>query len=106
MDGGKEGRVGIELPPSPDGIGISSSSGTFGNSLSFGCCDLATVVAKNGSLSDAAATALGNRVKKPDDIEVHAADICRIPGVIGVCVVVCGVIGMKGDIRLTAVSEE
>lgn len=106
MDEGKEGRVGIEIPPSPEGIGISSSSGTFGHSLSLGGCDLATVAAKSGSLSDAAATALGNRIESPEDIEGQTADICRIPGVLGVFVVVGGVIGIQGDIHLTAVGEE
>jgi hypothetical protein len=102
---GSEGRVGIEIPPSPGGIGISSSSGTFGHSLSLGGCDLATVVADRGSLSDAAATALGNRIKGPEDIEDQAAAICRIPGVVGVFIVARGVIGIQGDIRLTAVTE-
>ncbi|MBN1883149.1 MAG: UPF0280 family protein [Deltaproteobacteria bacterium] len=105
MDGGGEGCVGMEIPPSPDGIGISSSSGTFGHSLSLGGCDLAAVVASRGSLSDAAATALGNRIKRPEDIEAQIADICRIPDVVGAFVVACGVIGMQGDIRLTAVTE-
>ena len=105
MNEGKGGRVGIEIPPSPEGIGISSSSGTFGHSLSLGGCDLATVVAKSGSLSDAAATALGNRIKSPEDIETQTAGICRIPGVLGVFVVVGGAIGIQGDIHLTAVGE-
>jgi len=106
MDGGKGGRVGMEIPPSPEGVGVSSSSGTFGHSLSMGGCDLATVVAKSGSLSDAAATALGNRIKSPEDIEDQTADICRIPDIVGVCVVVDGVIGVQGDIHLVAVSED
>ena len=106
MVGGKEGHVGIELPPSKKGIGISSSSGTFGHSLSLGGCDLATVVAKTGSLSDAAATALGNRIKKPEDIEEQIVDVCRIPDIVGVFVVVDGMIGIQGDIRMTAVNED
>ena len=106
VDGGVEGRVGMEIPPSMEGIGISSSSGTFGHSLSLGSCNLATVLASRGSLSDAAATALGNRVKKPEDIEDQVADICQIPEIVGVFVVVDGVIGIQGDIRLTAVSED
>jgi ApbE superfamily uncharacterized protein (UPF0280 family) len=105
-DGGASGRMGMEIPPSPDGIGISSSSGAFGHSLSRGSCDLATVVATGGSLSDAGATALGNRVKGPEDIEGAMEGIFQIPGVMGVCVVVGGKIGIRGDIRLVAVGRE
>ena len=67
---------------------------------------MATVVAKSGSLSDAAATALGNRVRKPEDIKTQIADICQIPDIVGVFVVVDGMIGIQGDIRLVAVSED
>jgi len=97
------GRVGIEIPPSPDGIGIASSSGTFGHSMSLGMCDLATVVAEDGPLSDAAATALGNGVKGPEDIDRVMEEIFMISGIIGLFVVVGGKIGIRGDIHLAAV---
>ena len=44
-------------------MGICTSSGTVGHSLSFGKADAVCVKAKSVSLADAAATAIGNMVK-------------------------------------------
>ncbi len=43
-------------------LGICSSSGTVGPSISFGCADVATVIARDPAIADAGATALGNAV--------------------------------------------
>ena len=87
------------------GIGISSSSAVLGESLSLGSCDLATVVAKRGALSDTAATALGNRVKNVKDIEDALGEIVDIPDVIGGLVIINGKMGVKGEITLVALNE-
>lgn len=44
-------------------LGICTSSGTVGPSISFGCADAATVISEDPALADAAATALGNVVQ-------------------------------------------
>ena len=97
------GGIGIEISSAPDGLGVSSSSSVYGHSLSLGACELATVIANSGSLSDAAATALGNSVKKKSDIEGALSKVVDIEGVSGALVVVNGKIGMKGDIKIVAV---
>lgn len=97
------GGIGIEISSAPDGLGISSSSAAYGHSLSLGDCELATVIAKSGSLSDAAATALGNNVKKKGDIEGALSKVVDIEGVSGALVMVNGKIGIKGDIKIVAV---
>ena len=43
--------------------GVSTSSSTIGHSLSFGNTDAVCIVADSASIADAAATALGNRIK-------------------------------------------
>ncbi|MCK9565110.1 MAG: UPF0280 family protein, partial [Methanothrix sp.] len=43
-------------------LGICTSSGTVGPSISFGCADAAVVISQDVALADAAATALGNAV--------------------------------------------
>jgi len=87
------------------GVGVSSSSAVLGESLSLGNCDLATVVAKRGALSDAAATALGNRVKSVKDIEDALGEIVDIPDVIGGLVIIDGKMGIKGEITLVALND-
>ncbi|MFP3904404.1 MAG: UPF0280 family protein, partial [Armatimonadota bacterium] len=62
------GKVGVFIP-GQSCLGICTSSGTVGHSHSDGCADSAMVVSEDIALADAAATALGNRVQTPDDIE-------------------------------------
>jgi ApbE superfamily uncharacterized protein (UPF0280 family) len=52
----------LEVQPTDEILGICTSSGTVGPSISFGNADAALVVSGNVSLADAAATALGNAV--------------------------------------------
>jgi ApbE superfamily uncharacterized protein (UPF0280 family) len=98
-------RIGIEVGDAREGCGISSSSAVIGRSLSLGGTDLATVVAGRGALSDAAATALGNRVKNVRDIESALAQINAIPGVSGAVVLADGNIGAAGDVKIVALSD-
>ncbi|MFN3384397.1 MAG: UPF0280 family protein [Archaeoglobaceae archaeon] len=71
----RELRVGIYptnlafvIPPR-EKIGICTSSGKIGPSVSFGFADCATVIARNACIADAFATALGNRIKEDCDLE-------------------------------------
>ncbi|MDP2931727.1 MAG: UPF0280 family protein, partial [Chloroflexota bacterium] len=53
------GKIGLEIEGTETPLGISTSSGTVGHSLSFGKADAVVVVAESATLSDAAATAIG-----------------------------------------------
>ncbi len=94
------GKLALRVPPLSEGLGICTSSATVGPSLSFGRADAAVVLAPSAALADAAASALGNRVKKPGDIEAAlewAAGVGEITG----CLVVLGEhLGIRGDITL------
>jgi ApbE superfamily uncharacterized protein (UPF0280 family) len=52
----------LEVMPRTKPLGICTSSGTVGPSISFGCADAALTVSEDPTLADAAATALGNAV--------------------------------------------
>jgi uncharacterized protein len=97
-------EIGIEVGDAKAGRGISSSSAPIGPSLSLGTADLATVTADRGALSDAAATALGNRIKGARDIESALAQITGIPGVSGAVVLAGAKIGAAGDVKLVALT--
>jgi ApbE superfamily uncharacterized protein (UPF0280 family) len=61
-------RVGLRLAAGSFPLSICSSSGTIGHSLSLGTGDLVTVRARDARLADAAATALGNLLRGPEDV--------------------------------------
>jgi len=52
----------LEIMPRTKPLGICTSSGTVGPSISFGFADAALIVSEDPALADAAATALGNAV--------------------------------------------
>jgi len=61
----------IRLRVNADGksLGVCTSSGTVGHSLSFGRADAVVALADSAAVADAAATAIGNRIASPDDLE-------------------------------------
>ncbi len=95
------GKVGLRLTPGAEGLAVCTSSGTVGHSRSFGRADAAVTVAQDGALADAAATAVGNRVSDPDDIESALRFGMSVPGVLGVLVVLGDKMGALGRIELT-----
>ncbi|ABK15075.1 MAG: UPF0280 family protein [Methanothrix sp.] len=55
-------NLALEIHPTGGILGVCSSSGTIGPSISFGCADVATVISRDPAIADAGATALGNAV--------------------------------------------
>jgi hypothetical protein len=91
-------KLALKLYPSEMPIGICSSSSTMGHSMSFGNCDLATVIAKDTALADAAATDACNRVGTRSDIQRVLQRTMGIPGVKGIIIIKGDQIGIAGDI--------
>jgi uncharacterized protein len=97
-------QVGIKLAASMMPVGVCTSSGTVGHSLSFGRADAVAVIARSTALADAAATRLGNEVGMSTSGDAgikRALQVGRaIEGVQGV-VVICGEnIGAVGSVEL------
>ncbi|TCW60753.1 UPF0280 family protein [Treponema sp. J25] len=63
------GKIAVRLQPSGRPWGLACSSGTVGPSLSFGKADAAMVLAPDAAAADAWATALGNLLKRQEDME-------------------------------------
>ncbi len=93
-------KIGILIEPGKCPIGICTSSGTVGHSLSFGKADAVCVLSKSGALADAVATAIGNIVRKKSDIERGLERAGEIEGVSGALIVVGEKMGVWGDIKL------
>lgn len=92
------GCLKVEVPPFRIPGGICTSSGTLGHSMSFGNADAVMVVGPSASFADAAATAIGNMVRHPDDIK-KAIKKAQEMGLYGVVVIIMGQIGAWGDIN-------
>jgi uncharacterized protein len=94
------GKLAIEIGPSCLPVGICTSSGTVGPSLSLGLADVAMVLSPSTPLADAAATAVGNLVKYPDDIPAALECGQGIQGVEGILIIAGDRMGVWGDIKL------
>jgi ApbE superfamily uncharacterized protein (UPF0280 family) len=94
------GKIGIQINAEDTPIGICTSSGTVGPSLSFGKTDATVVVAVSAILADAAATAIGNTVITVDDINDGIQVAQHIPGVSGVVIIKNDTMGAWGKINL------
>jgi ApbE superfamily uncharacterized protein (UPF0280 family) len=97
------GRLGIQLPPSDRSVGLCTSSGTVGPSLSFGRADAVTVLSPSAPLSDAVATAVGNRVRTKNDIQSALDWAQAIPEVEGVLIIIGEQLGVWGKLELVSI---
>lgn len=93
-------KVGIVIEPGKTPLGVCTSSGTVGHSLSFGKADAVCILSASGALADAAATAVGNIVREKNDIERGLERGKEIEGVSGVLIIVGEKMGAWGGIRL------
>ena len=92
------GGLAFSLQGEDTPVSICSSSGKMGHSMSLGMCDLATVVAKEAALADAAATQAANLVKTVDDVEPTLNQIAAIDGIDGVLIIKDGQVGLAGKL--------
>ncbi len=81
-------KLSLKIEPKSTPLGICTSSGTIGHSLSFGCADSVVILSKNASLADAVATATCNHINYKQDLQ-KALDFARgIRGVVGVVIII------------------
>jgi ApbE superfamily uncharacterized protein (UPF0280 family) len=91
-------RLAFSLQGHDTPISICSSSGQMGHSTSLGECDLATVVARDAALADAAATQAANLVRTVEDVDQALEHIAAIEGVEGVMIVKNDRVGLTGQL--------
>jgi ApbE superfamily uncharacterized protein (UPF0280 family) len=93
-------KVALEVMPRETPLGVCTSSGTVGHSLSLGSADALVVLSPSTALADAAATALGNMVKAADDIPQAIEKAQTIEGLRGVVVIVGDKMGVWGKVKI------
>lgn len=91
-------RLSLRIKPQDTPLGICSSSGTIGHSLSFGAADSVIILSKSAALADAVATACGNRVRSKEDLQ-GALDFAKlIKGVLGVVIIIKNHLVSRGEV--------
>jgi ApbE superfamily uncharacterized protein (UPF0280 family) len=100
------GRVGLEIEGKDTPLGVCTSSGTVGHSLSFGKADAVIVLSQSTALADAAATAIGNRILKPQDIPGGIEFAQTIKGLKGLVIIQGEQVGVWGEVKLGEMAVE
>lgn len=93
-------QIGLEIRPGNTPLGICTSSGTVGHSLSFGCADAVVIIAPSAVLADAVATAACNQVREIKDLEKAVNWAVTIPGVAGAVAVLGDKLAVQGEVKL------
>ncbi|MFH1593497.1 MAG: UPF0280 family protein [Candidatus Omnitrophota bacterium] len=94
------GKISIKIDPGYTPLGICTSSGTVGHSLSFGKADAVCVISQDTALADACATATCNMVRGEGDIEEALDFAKKIEGIIGAVVIYGKKLGVRGDVEI------
>lgn len=98
------GKIGLEIDGEATPLGICTSSGTVGHSLSYGKTDAVVVLAQSATLADAAATAIGNLIKQPEDIPGGIELAKSIEGLKGLLIIKGDQVGLWGEVKICRTS--
>lgn len=100
------GKIALKIPPERSPLGICTSSGTVGHSLSFGKADAVVICAADCAVSDAFATAVCNMVKSEYDIEKTLEFVQSIPEIISAVIVINDKIAVSGEFEIVPVRKD
>ena len=93
-------KVNLRIKKEEMPLGICTSSATVGHSLSFGRADAVCVISKSPILADAAATAIGNRVKNKSSVNGALNWGIKIEGVDAILIIIDDKMGLVGNVEL------
>ncbi len=93
-------KIGFVVPSGSGKLGVCTSSGTVGPSFSFGKADAVAVACSDVLLADALATAIGNKIKHPDDIEMVLEYTEKFPEVLSVVIICKDKVGVRGEYEI------
>lgn len=93
-------KIGVRIPPESTPLGLCTSSGQIGPSLSSGNADAVMIACKNAALADAFATAFGNRVKSVRDIESALTETEKFAEILTAIIICEDKIGIRGNFEI------
>jgi hypothetical protein len=94
------GKIALEIKPGETPLGICTSSGKIGHSLSLGSSDAIVALSPSAPLADAAATAIGNVVKDAEDIPEAIEKAQGIEGLRGIVIIKRDKMGVWGKVKI------
>lgn len=93
-------KIGLKITPDASPLGICTSAGTIGPSLSFGKADAVMVVAKDVLVADAFATAFGNKIKSPANVEKVINEANIHPEILSLLIICEDKAGVWGEFEI------
>jgi ApbE superfamily uncharacterized protein (UPF0280 family) len=97
-------KIAVRIHPEETPLGICTSSGTVGPSLSFGKADAVVIKARDVSLADAVATAAANLVKSEDDLIKAIEYVQNINQVAGILAIKNDKLAAWGEIEIISLT--
>lgn len=97
------GKIGIEIPADQSPLGVCTSAGTVGPSVSLGKTDATMIVCRNTALADALATTFGNLVQVPEDVQQVTKQTERFPEILSAVIICRDKIGIRGQFEMKLV---
>lgn len=94
------GKIGIEILADQSPLGVCTSAGTVGPSVSLGKTDATMIVCRNTALADALATTFGNLVQVPEDVELVTQQTERFPEILSAVIICRDKIGIRGQFEM------
>jgi uncharacterized protein len=90
-------KIAVTIPQQFSPLGLCTSSGTVGHSLSFGKADAVMIACCDAAIADALATRFGNEIKTPPDIEKALKLSESFKEILSILVIMGDQIGIKGQ---------
>ncbi len=94
-------KVSITIPATESPLGVCTSSGKIGPSLSSGNADAVMIACKNTAQADAFATAFGNKVKSIQDINSVLEETENFSDILSAIIICDDKIGIRGKFEIT-----
>jgi ApbE superfamily uncharacterized protein (UPF0280 family) len=96
-------KIGIEIPADQSPLGVCTSAGTVGPSISLGKTDATMIICRNTALADALATTFGNLVQAPEDVQPVIQQTERFPEILSAVIICRDKIGICGQFEMKLV---
>ncbi len=98
-------KISVEIKAGFSPLGICTSAGKVGPSLSFGNADAVMVACKDASLADALATAIGNNIKQSADIDIQQNNFKNFNEILSLIIVCEDKIGVSGKFKIKPTNQ-
>ena len=96
-------KIGIEIQASESPLGVCTSAGTVGPSVSLGKTDATMIICRNTALADALATTFGNLVQNPEDVQQVTQQTEQFTEILSAVIICRDKIGIRGQFEMKLV---